>query len=365
MAYIPATAFDANLKPEFTSELELGANIGLLNDRIIFDFAWYNRKTTDQIAPLLTPQSSGKSTLYTNFGEVDNKGIEIATEIAVVKTNDLQWNLTWVYTQNENIVVSLYGDSKEPLTISTGCSNCPTPILEVGKPYGYLRGTKVYRDDEGNILINPSTGLTETSVTEGMIGNPYPKYTTSVISSLSWKGFNFGFVLDYQKGGSLYSNTLQGMLGRGVTEFNADREGGFIIPGYLADPNDLSVPYLDENGQKVQNFIPISAMDVWFTDGFAVNSADEFSTFDCTNIRLREISLSYSLPKSLLKKLPIGSLEISFTARNLWFYAPNIPKYTNYDPIASTFGAGSNVRGIEYDVAPSTKRYGINLKFTF
>lgn len=364
---IPSISYDPNLKPEFTSEFEIGGNLGFWRDRISLDMAYYERKTTDQIAPLLLPASSGKEEYYTNFGEVQNKGLEMIVDADVLEVeNGVNWNLTWVFSRNESEVTSLYGDSEEPLTMYTGCSDCPTPMLEKGMPYGYLRGTRVYRDDEGNFLINPSSGLMTNNVEEGFIGDPAPDFNTSISSSITYKGFSFGFIIDYQKGGDLYSTTINQILGRGVTKFNEDREGAFIIPGYLADPaTNFSTPLLDADGNKIRNTLPITAQDLWFTDGFGINAADEFSVFDCTNVRLREISLGYSLPKNLLQQLPFGSVSIMLTARNLWFYAPNIPKYVNFDPVANTFGADSNIAGITYDVAPSAKRYGINLRFTF
>ncbi|MDR1156556.1 MAG: SusC/RagA family TonB-linked outer membrane protein [Bacteroidales bacterium] len=367
MMSIPSISYDPNLKPEFTKEFEVGGNLGIWKDRIMVDLAWYNRKSTDQIAPLLLPASSGKTDFYTNFGEVQNRGLEVMVDAAILKVDDdgFNWNLTWVFSKNESEVVSLYGDSSEPLTMYTGCSNCPAPMLEKGMPYGYLRGTKVYRDDEGNLLVNPASGLMTNDVEEGYIGNPYPDYQTSVTSALTYKGISLGFIIDFQKGGDYYMSPFNNILGRGVTKFNEDREGGFIIPGYLYDPSDPSKPLLDANGDKIKNTIPLAAMDLWFTDGFGVNAADEFSMFDCTTVRLREVSLGYAIPKNLLQKLPFGAIDITFTARNLWFYAPNIPKHINLDPVANTFGADSNIRGLIYDVAPSSKRYGINLRFTF
>lgn len=97
---------------------------------------------------------------------------------------------------------------------------------------------------------------------------------------------------------------------------------------------------------------------------FAINGVDEVATYDATTLRLRELSLSYDFPKKLLEKTFLGSATISFVARNLWHYSPNVPKHTNYDPTASSYGGG-NVQGIDYTSAPTARRYGFNLKLTF
>ena len=95
-----------------------------------------------------------------------------------------------------------------------------------------------------------------------------------------------------------------------------------------------------------------------------VNSAGEWNVYDATVIRLREIAVGYELPKKLLSKTPFGSISISLTGRNLWYFAPNVPEYTNFDPEVNAYGS-DNTQGIEYSIAPSVKRYGVNLKFTF
>ena len=157
-------------------------------------------------------------------------------------------------------------------------------------------------------------------------------------------------------------------MGRGVTKDTEDRYGSRILPGYLADPSTKK-PLLDGNGNKIPNNVQMKELDLWFSPGtsvstFATNGVDEASVYDATTFRLRELSIGYQLPKSWLAKTFIGSATISFVARNLWYFAPNVPKYSNYDPTASSYGGG-NVQGIDYTSAPNTRRYGFNLKLTF
>ena len=170
-------------------------------------------------------------------------------------------------------------------------------------------------------------------------------------------------MFDYRKGGDVYSNSIVSMLGRGVTKDTEDREKTVIIPGYYGDPN-TGEALLDGNGQKIPNITQVSVNDLYFGESFAINSAGEWNVYDGTTYRLREISLGYDLPKTLLQRTPFGSATISVIGRNLWYFSPNIPKYTNHDMDVNGYGS-SNVQGVEYSVAPSVKRVGFNLKFTF
>ena len=122
--------------------------------------------------------------------------------------------------------------------------------------------------------------------------------------------------------------------------------------------------------KTIPNTTRLTANDLWFSPEptigatFAINTPPEWNIYDATVYRLREVSIGYEFPKSLFSKLPIGSVAISFTGRNLWFLAPNFPKYTNFDPEVNSFGSTST-QGFEFSAAPTTKRYGINLAVTF
>jgi hypothetical protein len=165
------------------------------------------------------------------------------------------------------------------------------------------------------------------------------------------------------KGGRFYSNAIYSLLGRGVTRDTEDREALWIIPGVYGNPNSHE-PILS-GGKAIQNQTRISTNDLFFGGSFAINSADEFNTYDATVYRLRELTLGYSLPASIVSRLKIVSgINVSLSGRNLWFLAPNTPKYINYDPEVNAY-SNSKVQGIDLDAAPTAKRYGFNLNVTF
>jgi len=355
-----------NLKPEFTEEIEFGTQLSFLKRMFELDLTWYNRKSTNQIAAIAVPASSGYNFRVLNFGEIENTGVEIDLAIRPVRTKNFTWEIRSVFTKNENIVKSLTsGVDRIPLFNIT---DEISPYLEPGKPYGYLRGLKSLRDSEGNLLINPSTGGMIQASSESEIGNPNPDFKLGVTNTLTYKGFLLSALFDMTKGGDIYSVTVQSLLGRGVTRDTEEREFGVIIPGVYGDPV-TGEPIL-EGGKTIPNQTRITSNDVWFSPNptvgatFAINTPAEWSVYDATVYRLREVTLGYEFPKSLYSKLPIGGITLSFTGRNLWFLAPNMPKYTNFDPEVNSFGATST-QGVELSAAPTTKRYGINLAVTF
>ncbi len=365
---LPTTSYDPELKPEFTSEFEAGTELRFFNSRIGIDFTWYNRSTTNQIAPLSLPASTGARTYYTNFGELRNRGVELGLNLVPIKLkNSFRWDIFATYSKNVSEVISLV-EGIEQITLSTGSTSEPQPTLKPGYAYGFLRGSVIARDADGTPLVNPGTGTYMEATELGDLGNPYPDFIASINNTFSYKGVSLDVKFDARVGGVLVSGPASDMMGRGVTKDTEDRLGTRILPGVYADP-DTHELILDGSGNKIQNTIQLTENDLWFSSArtsptFAMNSVDEFATFDATVFRLSEVILGYDLPKQWLQETFIGSLNVSVVARNLWHYAPGFPKYSNYDPGSNSFGSG-NVQGIDRETAPSVRRIGFNVKLTF
>jgi len=368
LMFVPTTSYDPELKPEFKNEFEAGTELSFFKSRVGIDFTWYSQVMSNQIAPVSLPRSTGSSSYYTNFGEMTNKGVELElTLVPIQLSNSFKWQINATYTRNVNKVVKLI-EGVTQITIGTGSTSEPQPTLKPGYPYGYLRGSVIARDTDGTPLVNPSTGAYLQAPDLGDLGNPNPDYLASATTTFSFKGVSLSAMFNARVGGVIVSGPASDMLGRGVTKFTEDRLGTRILPGVLADPNTLQ-PILDAGGNKIQNTIQLSENDLWFASAstaptFAMNSVAEFSTFNATVFRLSELTLGYDLPKNWLRKTFLGSANFSIIARNLWYYAPGFPKYSNYDPGSNTFGAG-NVQGIDRETAPSTRRIGFNIKLTF
>ena len=232
-----------------------------------------------------------------------------------------------------------------------------------GQEYGLLLGSASLRDEDGNLLIDPSNGHLIRDPTPQIIGNPNPDFRLGFINSFGWKGLGLRVVFDWQQGGDLYSNTVQSMMGRGVTTDTEDREVNKVIPGFYGDPN-TGLPILDEAGNKVPNQTMVEVNELWFGETFAINAASEWSVYDATYLKLREVALSYTLPGSVIANTPFASVTLSLSGRNLWFMAPGFPDATNFDPEVNQFGS-SNKQGIEQSATPTVKRYGASVRVTF
>jgi len=356
-------ARDPNLKPERTSEVELGLELKFFNSRLGFDVAVYDRRSVDQIVQVAIPDESGFTTFLTNGGELSNKGIELTIDATPVRlSNGLQWNVYGTFTHNRNVIESLRAGAEELVLGSTFVGSVQAVHIP-GQEYGLLRGSVAARDDEGNLLINPADGQLIPALNPEIIGNPNPDFIVGLTNTVSWKGISLSAVLDWRQGGDLYSQTNLSLLGRGVTKDTEDREINRIIPGVYGDVNTQE-PIRTESGGKVPNQTMVDVNTLYFGQTFAINGQDEWAIWDATVIRLREVSLGYTLPKSILGKTPFGSASISLSGRNLWFNAPNLPEASNFDPEVSQFGNG-NFQGVEFTSPPSTKRYGVNLRLTF
>lgn len=357
------TAGDPNLTPEFTTEVELGTDLNFFDNRIGLNFTWYSRRSTNQIGAIQTPPSTGLAQRITNFGEITNKGVELGLDITPVRTGSFTWNTFTNFTRNRNKVVSL-AEGVEEVIIEANFGSAMA-VHRPGEEFGIIVGSAVARDPETNKpLINPQTGYMLLARDPKVIGNPNPRFLVGFTNTFSYKGLSLSALVDYRHGGDIYSTTIESYLGRGVTTDTEDREKAVIIDGVFGDPITLT-PLAGSGGAAIPNNIALSMNDLYFgTGSFGINTASEMSVYDGTNIRLREVTMGYEIPASLVSKTFLTGINVSLSARNLWWFAPNMPKGTNFDPETSTYGAG-NVQGFEFTNAPSARRYGVNLRFAF
>lgn len=346
------------LSPEFTTEIELGTELRFFKGRASIDFTWYDKTTTDQLIGLTVPTSTGYDKFYTNIGEINNTGIEIGLGLTPLKLKSgFQWDIFTSFTQNKNLVVKISDDIKrfEIMGQMPG-------YVEEGQPLGIFRGSVDYRDENGNLLIDRQTGLMIADPEDAIIGDPNPDFMLGITNTLTYKNLSISVLFDWKQGGDIYSNSIPSLLGRGVTRDTEDRENVFVIPGVYGDANTGEA--ILENDQPIPNTTTVSMNELFFGESFAINSADEWAVYDGTVYRIRDLRVNYNLPKQWFDNIFIGSASIGFTGNNLWYFAPNMPKYTNYDPEITSFGL-SNLLGVEMSAAPNPRRYSFDVKLTF
>jgi len=347
---VSRTFANPDLKPERQTELEFGVEAQILDNRAKLDLSYYSRSAKDQILSRELDFSSGYERTFINAGEISNKGIEAGLTVTPVKTNSVTWNLRANYTRNRSEVVDLPDDIDEILV--DGYSNLGNFAIE-GQPFNIIQGTYSLKNADGQKLISENGDYIQ-SPDIAPIGDPNPDWLGSVLSDVTWKGLTFAFQFDYVQGGDMYSLTSATMFGRGVVkdleEFNPTYP--VVLPGVLESdgvtPNDIGMP----------------ASQAFFRNSVLSTGASDLGIFDATRVRLREVSLAYNIPQSMISKLKIRSAQVSFVGNNLWFRAINTPKYANLDLDRTAFGTG-NGAGFEFIGGPSARRYGVNLRLIF
>jgi len=358
------TLGNPNLTPEFTTEIEIGTELRFLNNRVNLDITYFDRETTDQIFTVSRAPSSGFTSQILNAGSVTNKGWEIGVDITPIQlSNGFTWNLYGTFTAIENEVNSLI-DGVDRIGTASNFFSFGTFAVP-GEPYGVIQGSSIARDSLGNALIDPTNGYWITNPDNAVtIGDPNPDFIAGLSNTFTYKGVSLSFLFDWKQGGDLYSLTLANLRGRGVIQETATgnvRQEAFLLPGVLGDPSNPGTPLTDpETGELIENTLQIDANDYfWRTSS---NAPRELGVYDATVIRLREVSLSYTIPEKLLSNIFIGSASISVVGRNLWFNAPNMPN--GFDPETNGRGSG-NGQGLDLAYVPNSRRYGVSLNVTF
>ena len=340
-----------NLKPELISEIEVGFDTRLWNNRIDLSFSYFDRTTKDLIVNKPLAPSSGFTSQQENIGKVEGDGIEVDFGLDIFQNPDgFNWNSRLNFTKSEQIVTEQADDQ----IIYAGFT-APGNAAIQGEQLGVIVGGRIERDDNGNFVVNSQGNYkTETNIVldDGrsitpIIGNPNPDYVINFINSLSYKGFNLGFQIGHTKGGDIYASTPSVLLGRGLIV--EDRKNTFILPG------------INENTGLV-NETQINNSQYYFSN--ILFGPDELQIYDGSVVRLQEISFGYSFPEKLLEKTPFGALTVTASGFNLWYDAYNTPDRANFDPNVAGAGVG-NARGFDFLNGPSSKRYGLSIKASF
>lgn len=335
-----------NLTPEFTTSTEVGVNIGFLQNRISLAVTYFSSSSTDQILNVAISNSSGFDTQTSNVGEMTNKGWEVELSGTILSRGGFTWDISGNFTRIRNKVVSII-PGVESSTIPGNSFIGISPSFKVGEPYGVIIGTDYTKNEAGERLVNPATGLYVPGTPNSVISNPNHDWLAGLTNTFTYKGFTLNALFDIKYGGELYSFGWVDLRSNGSLAITGvDRDQPRILPGVIENTDGTFRP----------NDIQISAQTYW---GALGGLASKAAVFDATTIRFREASLSYELPQSLLSKTPFGSVSIGITGRNLWFFAPYAPG----DPELNTQGAG-NIQGLDLNGAPNTRNYGVNLRIT-
>jgi len=348
-----------DIKPYITSSFEIGTDLRFFNDRLSLDFTYYNKNTKNQILTASIPRSTGYFNKVINAGEIANKGIEILlTGNPVRLASGFTWDISLNYAKNHNEVIELVEGIP---TLLLGQDRNIQIYATPGSEYGDLYVAKYLRDEDGNRIID-DLGL---PIADGgtsnyqKIGNFNPDWTGGISNTFSYKGLSFYSLIDVRKGGEFYSVGTRYMVIYGTTtetlegrEEWYDGTGGYVaegVKGELVDGEWVST------GEK--NDIAINPQTYWQN---GVGSIGEEFIQDGTFVKMRELSLSYDIPKRILSRTPIANVTVSMVGRNLFFiYRAS----KHYDP-ESSYNSGNYGAGVENHAQPTTKSLGFSIKVT-
>ncbi len=358
---VSSTKSNSNLVNELTKSYEIGLEMSFFQRRAGFDFSYYKTETTDQIFPVAVSRASGYSFTVVNSGQVDNKGIEASLFVSPVKTEDFEWRLNATWAKNDSEVVRLFtneatGEDVTNLQLASlqgGISINAT----VGEAYGSIWGNN-YTFLNGEHVIDPDTGFYVVDTKPQPIGNITPDWKGGVTNTLTYKNMSFSFLIDVQKGGSVFSLDTWYGYATGIYDVTAGlNELGNPKRDPVADGGGVLFDGVNPDGSN--NTTRASMED--FSNALGYRRApNAFHTYDASYVKLREMTLSYRLPNKLIDNLPLTNVTFSAVGRNLWIIDKNTP-YT--DPEAGL--SSGNVQGYQSGAYPSQKEYGFNVRFEF
>jgi len=332
-----------NLKPQRSKEHEVGTELHLLNNRATFDFAYYKTKTFDQIIDMPISPSSGLEATIVNAGRIDNYGFEIQLGLIPISISDFSWNVDFNWSKNQNKVVELVNgvDNYELLQMTGGSSVNATQ----GEKWGAIRGSD-YKYINGQRVVDEKGFYVKDA--GKVIGNATSDWIGGIRNSFRYKNFSFSFLIDFRKGGDIFSTDMYYASTTGMYRETAEgdyRDRHVILPGVY------------ENGETNTTVIDTS---IYGNLGYEKNPSSKY-VYDGSFVKLREASISYTLPTSILDKIFINEAKVSIVGRNLWIIHKNLP-YA--DPEAS-MGAGIRAFGASVGSLPTTREIGVNLTFKF
>ncbi|GAB3961041.1 TonB-dependent receptor [Spirosoma harenae] len=337
------------VRPERMAEIEVGADLSFLKNRIGLGVTVYNQQIKDLVVNRVLAPSTGGASIVNNVGTMENKGVEVVLDVVPVKTKDFNWDFTAIFNQNRNKVLSL---GSPAIAIS---SPAGAPYLLQGQPASVFYGTGYARNPNGDLLLTPqgfpqserassqvvgSTDYTVARIAEGqtnagqpdtkfptaniVIANPNPKWTGSFSTNLNYKALTLHILLDMVQGVDVFNADRRTRQGVGMGDYVEKELKGELPRGYI----------------------------------FAIYNTEEWRVESGAYTKLREVSLSYTLPK-LIKS--VSNINVSLIGRNLYSW----DNYTGFDPETNAGGTNDLLRGLDFGNVPIPRTYQLKLGVTF
>ena len=352
MYYLPGQMPPVNLKPENKSSVEAGFELKFFKNRFGIDVTLYDTKTTNQIMSVDIATSTGYTSALINAGEIQNKGIElILNGTPIDNPKGFSWDVSVNWAKNQNRVNKLYADLQSLFISDMWASSVEA---RPGEAYGVIRGKGLVYNPKGQLMVG-TNGLPLKQANLVTYGNVTPKWIGGISNTFSYKGWSLYALIDGRYGGDIMSGTKLWGTGMGTTINTLNnpftgttdaRENGILVPGVKPD--------------GTANDVKVSAQDYWSS----VRGIPETVMMDGSFVKLREVSLGYTFPKSLIAKLGIHSANLAFFVRNLALLYLSPENDIRIDP-ETGFGTGNQGVGYEQMQIPTARSLGIKLSVSF
>ena len=356
--YNPTTYPPAGLRPESVETAEVGLEARFFGNRLGLDVALYDKTTTDQILSAEVSRATGYSSMKVNAGEINNKGIEIQLTATPVRTNNFNWDITLNWSKDQSKIISLYTDEATGQNITTyniGSSWSVYTQARVGEPWGAIYGTGSVTDDNGNIIVGANGRAKRESK---ILGNVNPDWIAGLNMDFSWKNLSFGFLLDFRKGGDVFSVSQMFGTYTGIYEYtaaNGVRENGVVFG------KDILTDRTFVKADGTVNDIVVAPTSA-FADFYSNRS---FCVFDGSYLKLKDLYITYTIPASRFTKSSlVKAFNVSLVGSNvaiLWLHESNIARV---DP-ESSLTSGNDGVGLESNAYMPTRSIGLKVGITF
>ncbi|MDB4950263.1 MAG: TonB-dependent outer membrane protein SusC/RagA [Gemmatimonadetes bacterium] len=367
---------NANIRPEKKREFELGTDLAFLNQRVSTGITYYRRKTTDAILSVGLPYSSGYNSIYDNVAAFDNHGWEATLSVTPVKTSAFNWTMDAQYSQNRSCVTDLHGSESVFLNGFTGSTvSLVGPDVAGGcQPFGVFygddfvrfgRGSVVdegghdvdidatYHGANGVIYVGPN-GLPLLDPQSRVLGDPNPKWLGSLRSTFTlFNNLTISGLLDVKHGGQIWNGTKGALTYFGTHGTTAAYHGAGVTQTYaqfsgqpVAGPGAQTATLFDQN---------------WYTSDIGSGFTGPSVQFieDGGFVKLRDISLSYTVNRPELKRLGFSTMDLTVSGRNLKTWT----NYTGIDPESNLTGQSTG-RGLDYFNNPQTRTFAVSVNLS-
>jgi TonB-linked SusC/RagA family outer membrane protein len=356
----PDRAIDSNIVPQLTKSFEFGVDLRFLKNRIGLSATYYSENITNSIVSVTTPSASGFSSKLINAGKLNRKGIEATIDAYPVRNNTFSWNIALNLAKNTSKVIALYPDldayylGGSDYSSATGSAGYAPGVWSiVGQEWGQIRGRGIKKTADGVDVINANGTYAYTDNVN--FGSVLPDYTGGLVNTLSYKGFNLNFAIDFTKGGKYFS--LSDFWGgfSGLYDYTAGlNDRGKPVRDPVSAGGGIHVKGVSASDMKTPVDMYVEAIDYFDVNG--ANKINETHIFDLSYVKLREVNLGYTFTTSKMGRFgnTVKTLNLSFFARNPWLiYTAN----KNFDPSELTGNYG------ESGQLPPSRSVGVTLKF--